>query len=109
MRTILASPTLQLSNIEATTSALDDTLIAANEINEAVGSAAVLDAGAELEVEDELRALQEKDKTAEEEEQKDREMEREKKLLKARVPQGSLGEKEEKEKGKEAGKEKLAA
>ncbi|GAA5978365.1 hypothetical protein JCM5350_001140 [Sporobolomyces pararoseus] len=110
LRTILASPTLQLSNIEATTSALDDTLIAANEINEAVDNVAVLDEGIESEVEDELRALQETEKKEEEEERKDREMEREKKLLEARVPSTSVGGEEKEEEttpGKE--KEKLAA
>ncbi|GAA5947267.1 hypothetical protein JCM3765_001597 [Sporobolomyces pararoseus] len=114
LRTILASPTLQLSNIEATTSALDDTLIAANEINEAVDNVAVLDEGMESEVEDELRALQETEKKEEEEAVKDREMEREKKLLEARVPSNSVGGEERKEgttseKEKEREKEKLAA
>ncbi|GAA6006364.1 hypothetical protein JCM11491_004928 [Sporobolomyces phaffii] len=96
LREVLASPTLQLSNIEATTSALDDALIAANEINDAVDSVAPLDAGMELEVEDELRALQEGDKQEQAEAQKDREMERARKLLEAKVPIGELGEKEEK-------------
>ncbi|GAA5900363.1 uncharacterized protein JCM6883_002822 [Sporobolomyces salmoneus] len=79
LRSILASPTLQLSNIEATTSALDETLVAATEINEAVDSVAPLDAEMEGEVEDELRELQEREK-------KDEEVEREKKLLEARAP-----------------------
>ncbi|GAA5947235.1 hypothetical protein JCM3765_001584 [Sporobolomyces pararoseus] len=114
LRTILASPTLQLSNIEATTSALDDTLIAATEINEAVDNVAVLDEGIESEVEDELRALQETEKKEEEEERKDREMERERRLLEARVPSTSVGAEERKdgttlEKEKEREKEKLAA
>lgn len=113
LRTILASPTLQISNIEATTSALDESLIAANEINEAVDSVAALDEGMEMEVEDELRELQEKEKRIEEEEQKDREAERARKLLEAKAPTG-LGE--EKGEGVKAGekpgekeKEKLTA
>ena len=113
LRTILASPTLQISNIEATTSALDETLIAANEINEAVDSVAALDEGMEMEVEDELRELQEKEKRVEEEAQKDREAERERKLLEAKAPSG-LGEKKEEETkagepSKDKEKEKLTA
>jgi len=113
LRTILASPTLQISNIEATTSALDETLIAANEINEAVDSVAALDEGMEIEVEDELKELQEKEKRVEEEAQKDREAERERKLLEAKAPSG-LGEKKEEETkagepSKDKEKEKLTA
>ena len=113
LRTILASPTLQISNIEATTSALDETLIAANEINEAVDSVAALDEGMEMEVEDELKELQEKEKRVEEEAQKDREAARERSLLESKAPSG-LGEKEEEgsragEPSKEKEKEKLTA
>ncbi|GAA5875386.1 hypothetical protein JCM16303_000606 [Sporobolomyces ruberrimus] len=108
LRSILSSPTLQLSNIEATTSALDETLIAATEINEAVDSVAQLDSGMEMEVEDELRELQERERRDEDEERMDREVEREKKLLEAKAPSGGVGEKE-KEKVEEDKKEKVAA
>lgn len=58
LRTVLSSPTLQLSNIEATTSLLDDSLVAAQEVREAVDAvgagAAEID---EDEVERELREM----------------------------------------------------
>ncbi|EGU12344.1 hypothetical protein RTG_01366 [Rhodotorula toruloides ATCC 204091] len=58
LRTILSSPTLQLDNIESTTSLLDETLISAQEVNEAVDSvSAPLAREVEDEVDAELREL----------------------------------------------------
>ncbi|GAA5839715.1 hypothetical protein JCM3766R1_004593 [Sporobolomyces carnicolor] len=94
LRTILASPTLQISNIEATTSALDETLVAATEINEAVDSVAPLDSALEFEVDDELKALQAEDQRRQDTRVEDgarlREVDaqREKALLEAKVPEG---------------------
>ncbi|GAA6026769.1 hypothetical protein JCM8097_005848 [Rhodosporidiobolus ruineniae] len=76
LRSILSSPTLQLDNIAATTSALDDSLIAAQEVSDAVeGISAPERAEWEGEVEDELRELQ-MEEEREKEESRVREAER---------------------------------
>lgn len=92
LRSVLSSPTLQLSNISATTSALDDALISASEVSDAVDAigAGQLGAEGEDEVEAELRGLQEeeerKERTEEDRRERERVREVEQKLGKARVP-----------------------
>ncbi|GAA5870354.1 hypothetical protein JCM1840_004702 [Sporobolomyces johnsonii] len=90
LQQILASPTLQLSNIEATTSALDDALASAAEISEAVDSVAPLDSALEDEVDDELKKLVEADRKEErkkeEREEKERVTEAERKLREVEAP-----------------------
>ncbi|GAA5919940.1 hypothetical protein JCM1841_000057 [Sporobolomyces salmonicolor] len=90
LQQILASPTLQLSNIEATTSALDDALASATEINEAVDSVAPLDSALEDEVDDELKKLVEADRNEEREkerrEEEHRVREAERKLKEVEAP-----------------------
>ncbi|BGO97909.1 hypothetical protein NBRC10513v2_001906 [Rhodotorula toruloides] len=77
LRTILSSPTLQLDNIESTTSLLDETLISAQEVNEAVDSvSAPLAREVEDEVDAELRELVEAEKRKEREEEERKEKER---------------------------------
>jgi charged multivesicular body protein 7 len=91
LRSILSSPTLQLSNIEATTSALDDALISAQEVNEAVDSVPTpLTGEMEDEVDAELKALVEEEKREKEEKRERDERERvevaQKKLDEAKLP-----------------------
>ncbi|GAA5835728.1 hypothetical protein JCM9279_004630 [Rhodotorula babjevae] len=94
LRAVLSSPTLQLSNISATTSALDDALIAANEVTEAVDavSAGQLGAEGEDEVDEELREMQEAERARVKAEEEAKEQERldeaEAKLDAGKVPQG---------------------
>ncbi|GAA5943387.1 hypothetical protein JCM3775_005917 [Rhodotorula graminis] len=94
LRAVLSSPTLQLSNISATTSALDDALISAAEVTEAVDavSAGQLGAEGEDEVDEELREMQEaeraKVKAEEDERERDRVDEARAKLDVGKVPQG---------------------
>lgn len=77
LRTILSSPTLQLDNIESTTSLLDETLISAQTVNEAVDSvSAPLAREVEDEVDAELRELVEAEKRKEGEEEERKEKER---------------------------------
>ncbi|GAA5913186.1 hypothetical protein JCM6882_005812 [Rhodosporidiobolus microsporus] len=99
LRSILSSPTLQLSNIEATTSALDSALIDAQEVNQAVDAVSAPMVGeVEDEVEEELRALVEEERGREE---REREREVERKLAEGgKVPEGKL-EQTEKEKTEE--------
>ncbi|GAA5941035.1 phosphatidic acid-binding protein CHM7 [Sporobolomyces koalae] len=105
LRQILQLPTLQLSNIEATTAALDETLVAATEIKEAVDSVTPLEEGIELEIEDELKQLQiDQDSTRAQEV----EVERERNLLEARVPTGEISDKDKLEQKQERG-DKVAA
>ncbi|GAA6058444.1 hypothetical protein JCM3770_005079 [Rhodotorula araucariae] len=99
LRTVLSSPTLQLSNIAATTSALDDALICAAEVSDAVdavGAGQLGDEG-EDEVESELREMQDAERRAAAREAADeaaREKARvavaEEKLEAGRVPVGEL-------------------
>ncbi|GAA5829656.1 hypothetical protein JCM11251_000237 [Rhodosporidiobolus azoricus] len=100
LRQILSSPTLQLSNIEATTSALDSALVDAQEINGVVDSVnAPLLGEVEGEVEEELEAL-----IKEEREREDRKKEEEavKKLqLVGEAPKGEVQEMEKEEQGEE--------
>lgn len=94
MRAVLSSPTLQLSNISATTSALDDALISASEVTEAVDavSAGQLGAEGEDEVDEELREMQEAERARVKADEDKREQERVEearaKLEVGKVPQG---------------------
>ncbi|BGP23014.1 hypothetical protein JCM10295v2_001907 [Rhodotorula toruloides] len=77
LRSILSSPTLQLDNIESTTSLLDETLISAQEVNEAVDSvSAPLAREIKDEVDAELRELVEAEKRKEREEEEAKEKKR---------------------------------
>ncbi|GAA6062248.1 hypothetical protein JCM10212_001762 [Sporobolomyces blumeae] len=112
LRQILSSPTLQLSNIEATTSALDEQLVSAAEINDAVLSVSAADrTEIEDEVEAELRELVEADEREQErkkeEARKEQDGEIEKRLAGlAKVPK-EPGENSRSD--VEKGKEKVAA
>ncbi|GAA5906253.1 hypothetical protein JCM8208_000674 [Rhodotorula glutinis] len=94
LRAVLSSPTLQLSNISATTSALDDALISASEVTEAVDavSAGQLGAEGEDEVDEELREMQEAERARVKADEDKREQERVEearaKLEVGKVPQG---------------------
>lgn len=116
LRTILASPTLQLDNIESTTSLLDETLISAQEVSEAVDAvSAPLTKEVEDEVDAELRALVEAEKMKEREEEERKEKERAedaaKKLEEATKVPPAADEPEEEGKAKEGmeGREKAFA
>ncbi|BGP46268.1 hypothetical protein JCM10450v2_002110 [Rhodotorula kratochvilovae] len=102
LRAVLSSPTLQLSNIAATTSALDDALIRSAEVGEAVDAVSAGQLGeGEEEVEEELREMQEAERRAERERGEARVKEAEEKMLEgAKVPAGEAGAKEGAKEGK---------
>ncbi|GAA5971508.1 hypothetical protein JCM11641_000618 [Rhodosporidiobolus odoratus] len=104
LREVLSSPTLQLSNIEATTSALDDALITSQQVTEAVDSAATpLSSEMEGEVEEELKELVEEEKMEKREkverteEERVSEMERKMEQM-GKVPEAGKVEDKEQEK-----------
>ncbi|GAA6001217.1 hypothetical protein JCM10207_007469 [Rhodosporidiobolus poonsookiae] len=103
LRAVLSSPTLQLSNISATTSALDDALISAQEVSEAVNCIVPVSGEMDDEVEEELRGLQEEERR---EKEREREREVERKLGEGKAPVQEVGAKD-KEKGEEKEKEKV--
>ncbi|GAA5862913.1 hypothetical protein JCM3774_006685 [Rhodotorula dairenensis] len=81
LRTVLASPTLQLENISELTSALDDQLVAAQDVSEAVDAVSAPDRQAlDDEVDEEWQRL------VQEEEERERVEEGKKKLEEGSVP-----------------------